>query len=200
MAADIDFGTKSNGDIAYLPVAGQSPPGDCHIAGWGIMDNRTNSDTAKKLQFADIAIYTDDICAFLYPLSFNRYNMFCAGDFISERDACEGDSGGPLICDINGKPVIYGVVSFGKPCSSNDSVHIGVYAKVFSAITWINSFNVNASFISEPTTTTAISTTENTSTTKSATPVPTTTTLFLFCTILVISFQFVNFLLLYFIL
>lgn len=28
--------------------------------------------------------------------------MFCAGDLVNDRDSCEGDSGGSLVCPVEG--------------------------------------------------------------------------------------------------
>ena len=51
-------------------------------------------------------------------------------------DTCQGDSGGPLVCDDNGRPVLYGVVSWGIGCAWTG--YPGIYAKVASELTWIN--------------------------------------------------------------
>ena len=50
--------------------------------------------------------------------------MICAGDLVNgRRDACEGDSGGPLIIsksDNDKTAIIYGIVSFGFFCGRSD--------------------------------------------------------------------------------
>jgi len=63
--------------------------------------------------------------------------MLCAGLESGKRDACYGDSGGPLIADRNGKPVQLGIVSWGEgpvedeiKCGHQDVY--GVYARVAS--------------------------------------------------------------------
>ena len=52
----------------------------------------------------------------------------------------KGDSGGPLICDVDGKPVLYGVTSWGFGCAKKNSP--GVWAKVTEYVDWIDSVSV----------------------------------------------------------
>lgn len=70
--------------------------------------------------------------------------MLCAGLKAGTRDACYGDSGGPLIADRNGKPVQLGIVSWGEgpaedeiKCGHQDVY--GVYARVASFKDWLQS-------------------------------------------------------------
>ena len=56
-----------------------------------------------------------------------------------QTDACNGDDGGPLVCnDGNDKAVIFGVVSrLGPACA--DPNYPGVYSNVLHALDWIKS-------------------------------------------------------------
>ena len=61
--------------------------------------------------------------------------MICAGLEEGGKDACVGDSGGPLICIDNGKPVLYGITSWGKGCAQEGSP--GVYVRTAGVVDWI---------------------------------------------------------------
>jgi secreted trypsin-like serine protease len=69
-------------------------------------------------------------------------NMICAGVKAGGRDSCYGDSGGPLIAMVEGKPVQLGIVSWGEgpadaeiKCGHADVY--GVYSRVASFKDWI---------------------------------------------------------------
>mgnify|MGYP003730067171 CR=1 FL=1 len=101
-----------NVSIAFLPVFGQSPEnGTCHVAGWGTTSS--GGSQTSKLQYVDVNIVENEICNISYGDDFYNSSMFCAGHPHGGKDSCQGDSGGPLICDGSGKPVIYGVISWG---------------------------------------------------------------------------------------
>lgn len=52
-------------------------------------------------------------------------------------DACQNDSGGPLVClDADKQPVLVGIVSFGKGCARPN--YPGVYSNVASYTEWIH--------------------------------------------------------------
>ena len=48
-----------------------------------------------------------------------------------------GDSGGPFICNDDGQPILYGVVSWGIGCANKG--YPGIYANVYAQLNWINS-------------------------------------------------------------
>lgn len=62
--------------------------------------------------------------------------MICAGDLNGNRDACRGDSGGPLICYRDGVELLAGVVSFGYVCGR--AAKPGVYTRITAMREWID--------------------------------------------------------------
>ena len=69
-------------------------------------------------------------------------NMICAGVQSGARDACNGDSGGPLFSKVNGQPVQVGVVSWGEGPMDADMAcghqnAYGVYTRVANYKDWL---------------------------------------------------------------
>jgi len=89
---------------------------------------------------AEIPIVSDTECIrkvnavtekiFILPAS-----SFCAGGE-EGHDACQGDGGGPLVCQDDGFYELAGLVSWGFGCGRQDVP--GVYVKTSSFIGWIN--------------------------------------------------------------
>ncbi|XP_037955108.1 trypsin beta-like [Teleopsis dalmanni] len=96
------------------------------VWGWGIADDGTQSNV---LRVVDISTLSRTSCSEYYSLTTSN---FCA--FTSGKDACFGDSGGPLT--HNNK--LYGLVSYGAGCGT----YPGVYTSIAS--TPIQTFITNA--------------------------------------------------------
>ncbi len=62
--------------------------------------------------------------------------MMCAGRQAGGLDSCQGDSGGPLTANLQGHPVLVGVVSWGEGCARR--AKYGIYARVSAASDWIS--------------------------------------------------------------
>ncbi len=63
-------------------------------------------------------------------------NMVCAGFSEGGKDACKGDSGGPLFLTQSGRFTQIGVVSYGLGCAQQNSY--GVYTKVQNYNDWMD--------------------------------------------------------------
>lgn len=99
----------------------------------------TGFNSAKPLKI-EIPIFDSNYCRKIYrdrvPIT---KKQICAGGVLG-RDACSGDSGGPLMVAVteNNQPkyVLHGIVSFGvKHCGIDGQP--GVYTKVGSYVEWI---------------------------------------------------------------
>jgi secreted trypsin-like serine protease len=69
-------------------------------------------------------------------------NMICAGLASGARDACNGDSGGPLFAVAEGRPVQVGIVSWGEGPMDADAAcghanAYGVYTRLANYRDWI---------------------------------------------------------------
>ncbi|NXJ11320.1 UROK protein, partial [Odontophorus gujanensis] len=107
----------------------------CEIAGYG-KQNSYDIYYAQRLMSATVNLISQDTCK-------NKYydntrvtdNMVCAGDPAWETDACKGDSGGPMVCEHNGRMTLYGIVSWGDGCAKKNKP--GVYTRVTRYLNWI---------------------------------------------------------------
>ncbi|GLH04354.1 Trypsin-2, partial [Gryllus bimaculatus] len=99
------------------------------VIGWGM--NYTGSPIMTKLQTAEIEIVSDADCLEAYGGDIHTTNI-CAGTSEGGKNACIGDSGGPLIA--NDQQV--GIVSWSViPCAKKG--YPVVYTEVSHYIDWI---------------------------------------------------------------
>ncbi|KAL0851070.1 hypothetical protein ABMA28_006952 [Loxostege sticticalis] len=126
---------------ACLPRARAQPPAGhhCTVVGWGQLyeHERVFPDTLQEVELPVISTAECRRRTRLLPLYRVTEDMFCAGYERGGRDACLGDSGGPLMCQESDRWYIYGVTSNGYGCARANRP--GVYTKVSNYIEWIDS-------------------------------------------------------------
>uniref|UniRef100_A0A1A9UZQ6 Lectizyme n=1 Tax=Glossina austeni TaxID=7395 RepID=A0A1A9UZQ6_GLOAU len=113
--------------IIKLP---DSPPKTgmvCTSLGWGRLYE--NGPMVNELVCTDLYIMPKRFCDHLTSFEMNK---ICATDpFDDEKDTCNGDSGGPLICN----ETLTGIVSYGFGCALKYTA--GVYTEVYAYLDWI---------------------------------------------------------------
>jgi trypsin len=110
------------------------------IMGWGVVNN-TTQEYADILQKANVNTISNSLCnsADFYDGEITN-NMFCAAS--PGRDACVGDSGGPIVYKDGNNFIQQGIVSWGgEECA--DPFQPGVYTKLSNYVNWINNTILN---------------------------------------------------------
>ncbi len=121
------------------------------LVGWGLADPETDW-YPSKLQQVNLPVVADSYCNFqgVTPTD----SQICAG-YPEAKDACGGDSGGPLMLEIDGQWAHVGLVSYGADCQQGG--YYGVYTRTSAYVDFIKQYVPKAKF------------------TAGATPPPTTT-------------------------
>lgn len=115
---------------ACLPAATTSISGQtCTTIGWGQTSENVGSFSNELLK-TEVKVYNNTQCREAMP-------RICAGIPDGGRDACKGDSGGPLLCqDMDSRAwIVAGVVSAGVGCGRPD--HPGLYTETAAVHKWI---------------------------------------------------------------
>jgi len=104
----------------------------CEIVGWGMQEYNNTESYPDSVRAATIKVgnVASSNCDYLYGRDVAKTGKFCAGGTV---DACQEDSGGPLMCEYNGRYQIVGIVSSGKGCGS----YPGLYTEVAKYTDWI---------------------------------------------------------------
>ncbi|XP_044536666.1 coagulation factor XI [Gracilinanus agilis] len=106
---------------------------DCWVTGWGYTKER--GKVQDTLQKASVPLITNEDCQMRYREHKITNWMICAGYKEGGKDACKGDSGGPLSCKHNGIWQLVGITSWGEGCARPGRA--GVYTKVAEYVDWI---------------------------------------------------------------
>ncbi|XP_042312562.1 LOW QUALITY PROTEIN: mannan-binding lectin serine protease 1 [Sceloporus undulatus] len=106
------------------------------VSGWG---KQFLQRLPEALIEIEIPLTDHALCKEMYA-KFQKViteDMICAGEKQGGKDACSGDSGGPMVTLNNrtGHWQLIGTVSWGDGCGLND--RYGVYSNVFLTLPWI---------------------------------------------------------------
>lgn len=107
------------------------------VIGWGLADNTSSWYYPTKLRQVSLPVVADSSCnaAFAFPL---LPSQFCAG-YYEGKDTCYGDSGGPMVTQIDGAWVDAGIVSYGTSCQQYYGWY-GVYTRTSEFIDFIKQY------------------------------------------------------------
>ncbi|XP_026201488.1 duodenase-1-like [Anabas testudineus] len=101
----------------------------CQVAGWG--KTATDGKFVDELRMVDVSVIKLEICKEKWPGL--PADVICAGGYGTNKGFCQGDFGGPLVC--NG--TAFGVASFNNmKCDYPDVPN--VYTDITKHLDWIN--------------------------------------------------------------
>ncbi|XP_071599454.1 coagulation factor XI-like isoform X5 [Heliangelus exortis] len=106
---------------------------DCWITGWGYRKEKGRVEDI--LQKATVPLMSKEECQARYRKHRIGDKVICAGYDEGGRDACKGDSGGPLSCKHEEVWYLVGITSWGEGCARPGQP--GVYTKVAEYSDWI---------------------------------------------------------------
>ena len=118
-------------NTACLPNASIERHRQCYVLGWGRTRIKRQSETLME---AKVPVVDHRFCKIRFKGWFTQ-KMLCAGFPSGGADACEGDSGGPLLCEKQGKFYVHGIISWGYGCGRLHTP--GVYTDVHQYVDWI---------------------------------------------------------------
>ncbi|XP_026204380.1 elastase-1-like [Anabas testudineus] len=124
--------------LAYLPPANQILPNNnlCYITGWG--RTYTGGPLPAQLQQAYLPVVDYATCSRSdWWGSTVKTTMVCAGG--GAEAGCNGDSGGPLNCLVEGRYYVHGIASFVSGLGCDTIRKPTVFTRVSAYIDWMDS-------------------------------------------------------------
>ncbi|XP_016064478.1 PREDICTED: coagulation factor XI [Miniopterus natalensis] len=106
---------------------------DCWVTGWG--HRKFKGKIQNTLRKVKIPLMTLEECQARYSEYKITSKMICAGHKDGGKDACKGDSGGPLSCKHNEVWYLVGITSWGDGCAKRKRP--GVYTSVAQYVDWV---------------------------------------------------------------
>ncbi|KAG5871729.1 hypothetical protein JTB14_008727 [Gonioctena quinquepunctata] len=103
------------------------------VAGWGQL--YFSGPLSEVLLQVSVPVWPHEKCVSSFVQRITDDNI-CAAGYEGGKDSCLGDSGGPLIYQLeNGRWTTIGIVSWGIGCGNRNSP--GIYTKVSNYLPWI---------------------------------------------------------------
>uniref|UniRef100_A0A3Q2Q5Z6 Vitamin K-dependent protein C n=1 Tax=Fundulus heteroclitus TaxID=8078 RepID=A0A3Q2Q5Z6_FUNHE len=102
------------------------------VTGWGKDDTGKHSSALNVIK---VPLINHTFCSELMLPHELSNNVLCAGILGQSVDACEGDSGGPMVTLYRNTWFLVGLVSWGEGCGRKDK--LGIYTKVSNYNEWI---------------------------------------------------------------
>ncbi|XP_023813065.1 polyserase-2 isoform X2 [Oryzias latipes] len=109
---------------------------ECWVTGWGNIAIGEALPYPQNLQEVKVPIVGNRQCQCNFGQNKISEDMICAGLQKGGKDACQLDSGGPLVGKQGSRWIQAGIVSFGEGCAEPNFP--GVYTRVSQYQTWIN--------------------------------------------------------------
>ncbi|KXN64699.1 trypsin-like serine protease [Conidiobolus coronatus NRRL 28638] len=132
VSVQVSYVTLDNGQYADqvdLPA---------QMIGWG-RNESNSSNLPPRLQETILPIYDNDMCAEAYYWQIDSRAKLCAGYAEGISSTCEGDSGGPLFVQAEGRVIQIGISSYVKNTKCLNANAPAVFTKVANYIPWIKS-------------------------------------------------------------
>jgi len=124
--------------LGSLPPAGQILPHNnfCYITGWGLTS--TGGSLSAQLKQAYLPLVGHETCSSSdWWGSTVKTSMVCGGG--GAESGCNGDSGGPLNCLVDGQYYVHGIASFVSGWGCNTPKKPTVFTRVSAYIDWMDS-------------------------------------------------------------
>jgi secreted trypsin-like serine protease len=113
--------------------------------GWGMADSGSDWYYPAVLRQVDLPVVSNSYCNTIYSTTLAD-GQLCAG-YYEGKDACNGDSGGPVVTRIDDRWVHAGLVSYGMPCDKYNGWY-GVYTRTSAYQDFISQYVPGARFTS----------------------------------------------------
>nr|XP_044992890.1 putative serine protease 45 [Jaculus jaculus] len=116
---------------------------ECWVTGWGQAKRRFSANTTllPELREAQVFIMDNKRCNRLYhkPSPHLRIASLILGDIVCAtnygENLCYGDAGSPLACEVEGRWILVGILSWEKACARPQNP--GVYTRLAKYSRWI---------------------------------------------------------------